>query len=91
MAEPLGPHSPQWFKAMVRLNPIKALLAREYIRLAQSDEVCGTCGANTARDYELPSAAFDDGSVVTARLCGACVLIEAVAGERSVPMKPGSE
>jgi hypothetical protein len=51
--DPLLPHSPEWFSALERYNPVQAAHARSIIKEAGSQDVCSICGDAPGKDYGL--------------------------------------
>jgi hypothetical protein len=80
---PPAPHSPAWFAAVQRQNPLQAAMSRQVIALAGSAEVCSICGDDPAADYILA----DRRPVSTLRLCDDCRLARAGIGEHFVPLE----
>jgi hypothetical protein len=66
----LKPHTPEWFAALEKKNPMQAAMTRQVISLAGSDNVCSICGDEEASDYRVET--LPD----TIRLCEDCLGIQ---------------
>lgn len=66
----IQPHSDEWFEALNKINPQQAAHTKQIISVAGSADVCGICGDNPARDYEVV------GAPLAARWCDDCVKIQ---------------
>lgn len=71
-ADPLIPHSPEWFLALEQYNPVQAAHTRSIIKQAASRDVCSICGDAPVKDYRLVGHAIQEGAVTTLRLCSDC-------------------
>jgi hypothetical protein len=86
MKQPI-PHSPEWFAALDRQNPMQAAQTRTAIKAAGSDEVCSVCGDDPANDYQLAPGMAPEHAVVSLRLCDDCFEIRSMSGEKFVPLE----
>jgi hypothetical protein len=71
----LIPHSHEWFKALARINKQQAAQTRQIVSLAGRVDVCGVCGDDPAKDYEILGVTFAPGVPATIRLCEDCKTI----------------
>lgn len=72
MPRKLKPHTPAWFAAFQRINPLQTDLTRNLIKRAGHDNVCSTCGAEPQGDYLVLMIPY-----ITLRLCQPCLEIYA--------------
>jgi hypothetical protein len=77
----LTPHSPEWFAALERWDPPKAMMTRHIIKRAGRPEVCSICGDDPASDYRVVQGYRPAGGPDTLRLCDVCVQIRRANGE----------
>jgi hypothetical protein len=83
----LTPHSDEWFEALGRISPQQAAITKRFISLAGNVNVCGTCGDDPAKDYEVVGVAFNPGTPATIRLCDDCKSIcQKMHGDRYNPI-----
>ena len=68
----LKPHSDAWFNALARINPQQAEQSRRILSLARRADVCGVCGDDPAKDYEILGVTFGPKIPATIRLCDDC-------------------
>ena len=68
----LTPHSKEWFAALALRDPGQAARTRQIISLAGNAEVCGVCGDDPAKDYEVVGVTFAPKTPATMRLCDDC-------------------
>lgn len=80
------PHTPEWFTALEKWDPTKAIMVRTAIKLAGSEEVCSICGDDPAQDYRLEEELKPAGGVDTLRLCDTCVQIRKSYGDLYLPL-----
>lgn len=86
MSSYLKPHSPEWFAALRRANPIQAEQTKQILSLAGRDDVCSICGDDLAKDYKLASDQMTPNYIATLRLCDDCLKIRRnMYGENFVP------
>lgn len=82
----LKPHSPEWFSALERINPVQAVQTRKILSLAGRNDICSICGDEHSTDYKLVSEQTTSGVVSTLRLCEDCLNIRrSMYGEKFVP------
>jgi hypothetical protein len=82
----LKPHSPEWFSALEKINPVQAAQTRQILSLAGRDDACSVCGDEEAADYKLVSEQTTFGVISSLRLCEDCLNIRrGMYGEKFVP------
>lgn len=79
------PHTSDWFNDLAAFNPIQAAQTRQIVAMAGSDAVCGVCGDDPARDYQLVAGNMPAKAVATIRLCDDCLAIRTAGGETYAP------
>jgi hypothetical protein len=67
MTAHLKAHSPEWFKALEKINPMQADQTRQILSLVGRDDVCSVCGDDPAPEYETVGE-----NVPRLRLCEDC-------------------
>jgi hypothetical protein len=85
-AEPIRPHTPEWFASLELWDPLKAAATRTVIQVEGRAEVCSICGDDPAADYGLAEADRAAGGPSTLRLCDDCLVIRRGMGERYEPL-----
>ncbi|MEA2895264.1 MAG: hypothetical protein QOJ84_879 [Bradyrhizobium sp.] len=77
----LTPHSPEWFAALHRWDPVQAAQTKFVVDHEGRTDVCSICGDDPAKDYRLEKPFRAAGGVDTLRLCDDCVVIRKGMGE----------
>lgn len=81
----IAPHSELWFSIIDRVEPNLGVIARLWIDIKDSENVCSSCGDPPA-DYRLLNSAETMPGVPSLKLCTDCVEIRRGRGEVLEPL-----
>jgi len=67
------PHTPEWFRALESVDPVKAEITKDVIATTGRMDVCSICGDAPADDYQIIDRYMPSNAVATLRLCDDCL------------------